>query len=439
MSKITKILGREVIDSRGYPTVEAEVHVQDKFYGRAIVPSGASTGTNEAVELRDNDYDRFLGKGVMKSVFIINNIISKELIGLDCTDQSYIDKIMIDLDGTNNKSKLGANSILALSLAVSKAASSCLNLPFYTYISKLSGNYGKYSMPIPMMNIINGGCHADNNIDIQEFMILPVGAKSFRHAVRIGSEIFHNLGKILRKNNKKISIGDEGGYAPDLYSNEEAIILIIEAIINSGYKPGVDVFISIDCAANEFYNKKDKLYYLNSENKKFSYIEFSDYLLKLVDKYPIISIEDPFSEDDWNGFSYLTNKLSNKVQIVGDDLFVTNIKLLEKGIKNKVANSILIKPNQIGTLSETLDTINMAKKNSYSVIISHRSGETEDTTISDLSVGVSSGQIKTGSMSRSERVSKYNRLIRIEEELNDVVLYKGCDEFSNLNKSKYFK
>ncbi len=430
MSKITKILGREILDSRGYPTIEAEVYLEGGYYGRASVPSGASTGLNEAIELRDNDINRFFGKGVLKSVFIINNIISKELIGLDSINQSNIDQLMINLDGTDNKSKLGANSILAVSLAVAKASANSLNLPLFNYISKLNKN-NNLSMPVPMMNIINGGCHADNNIDIQEFMILPVGAKSFRHAVRICSEIFHTLGKILKLNNKKISIGDEGGYAPDLNSNEEALILISDAVNKAGYVLGKDIYLALDCAASEFYNKEKKIYLF--ENKNFSFYEFTDLLNDWINKYSILSIEDPLSELDWEGYVYLTGILGKNVQLVGDDLFVTNVELLKKGINLNVVNSILIKPNQIGTLTETFKAINLAKKNNYSVIISHRSGETEDTFISDISVGVASGQIKTGSMSRSERISKYNRLIRIEEMLGSN-LYRGILEFNNFKK-----
>ncbi len=427
MSKITKVIGREVLDSRGYPTVEAEIYLEGGYCGRAIVPSGASTGLKEAMELRDNDINRFFGKGVLKSVFIINNIISKEIIGLDSLNQNNIDQLMINLDGTNNKSKLGANSILAVSLAVAKASSNYLNLPLYNYISKLNKN-NSFSMPVPMMNIINGGCHADNNIDIQEFMILPVGANSFRHAVRMCSEIFHTLGKILKLNNKKISIGDEGGYAPDLHSNEEALVLIGDAINKSGYILGKDIYLALDCAASEFYNKEKKVYIF--ENKKFSFYEFTDLLNDWINKYSILSIEDPLSELDWEGYVYLTGILGKNIQLVGDDLFVTNVNLLKKGINLNVVNSILIKPNQIGTLTETLNAINLAKENNYSVIISHRSGETEDTFIADIAVGVSSGQIKTGSMSRSERISKYNRLIRIEEILGSN-LYKGIQEFNN--------
>ncbi len=430
MSKVIKVLGREVLDSRGYPTVEAEVHLEGGYYGKAIVPSGASTGLNEAMELRDNDINRFFGKGVLKSVFIINNIISKEIVGLDSINQSNIDQLMINLDGTDNKSKLGANSILAVSLAIAKASANSLNMTLFNYINKLNKN-SNLSMPVPMMNIINGGCHADNNIDIQEFMILPVGAKSFRHAVRMCSEIFHTLGKILKLNNRKISIGDEGGYAPDLNSNEEALVLISDAVNKAGYILGKEIYLALDCAASEFYNKDEKLYLF--ENKKYSFYEFTDLLNDWINKYSILSIEDPLSELDWEGYVYLTGILGNNVQLVGDDLFVTNVELLKKGINLNVANSILIKPNQIGTLTETFKAINLAKKHNYSVIISHRSGETEDTFIADISVGVASGQIKTGSMSRSERISKYNRLIRIEEMLGSN-LYKGILEFNTFKK-----
>ncbi len=432
MTKITNVIGREVIDSRGYPTVECEIFLKDGSRGRSIVPSGASTGSNEALELRDNDMSRFLGKGVLKSVFIINNIISKKIIGLDSFDQTKIDNLMIECDGTDNKSRLGANSILAVSLALAKASSNSLNIPLFKYISKLINNKDNlFVMPIPMMNIINGGCHADNNIDIQEFMIQPLKAKSFRHSIRICSEIFHNLAKILKLNNKKILIGDEGGYAPDLSCNEEALILISEAIKKSGYVLGKDVYISLDCASSEFYNNKEKNYLF--ECKKFNFYEFTDYLKKIINKYSIISIEDPLSEYDWDGYVYLTSILKDKIQIVGDDLFVTNVNLLKRGIKLNVANSILIKLNQIGTLTETLNTINLAKKNNYSVIVSHRSGETEDTFISDLAVGTSCGQIKTGSISRSERVAKYNRLIRIEEYLGKKCIYNGKNQFKFLN------
>ncbi len=419
MSKIIKVIGREVLDSRGFPTIESEVHLEDGSKGKFIVPSGASTGYNEALELRDNDINRYLGKGVLKSVFVINNIISKEIIGIDSIEQNKIDNLMIEYDGTKNKSKLGANSILAISLSVAKATSNSLNIPLYSYISKLINNNDKFIIPIPMVNILNGGCHADNNIDIQEFMIQPIGAKSFKHGIRMCCEIFHNLGKILKLNNKNISVGDEGGYAPNLSSNEEALRLINDSINNSGYILGKDIFICLDFASSRYYNKDKKLYFF--EGKELTFYEITDYIKKITKKYHIISIEDPLSEFDWDGYVYLTSVLGKKIQIVGDDLFVTNIDLLNKGINLNVTNSILIKLNQIGTLTETLNTINLAKKNNYSIIISHRSGETEDTTIADLSVGISCGQIKAGSVSRSERTCKYNRLLRIEE-----YLYKSC-------------
>ncbi len=433
MSKIIKIIGREVLDSRGYPTVEAETYLEDGSYGRFIVPSGSSKGLNEAIELRDNDLSRYLGKGVLKSVFIINNIISKEIIGMDSENQNDIDNTMINLDGTDLKYKLGANSILAVSLSIAKATAKSLKIPLYKYIGNLIGNK-KFILPIPMVNIINGGCHADNNIDIQEFMIQPIGAKNFKHCIRMCSEIFHNLYKILKINNKKISIGDEGGYAPDLFSNEEALILIKNSIKKSGYILGKDVYISLDCASSKYYNKNKNLYIL--DNKEYNFYEITELLNNFIKKYSIISIEDPLSELDWKGYVYLTSILGENVQLVGDDLFVTNINFLKKGIDLKVANSILIKFNQIGTLTETLKTINLAKKNNYSVIISHRSGESEDTTIADLAVGTGSGQIKTGSMSRSERICKYNRLIRIEEDLKNFYKYKSISKFKFLNKKK---
>ncbi len=436
MCKIIKIQAREVIDSRGWPTIEVETYLENGISSKAIVPSGASTGINEALELRDNDINRYLGKGVLTAINNVNNIISKKIVGLNVLEQSNIDNIMIDLDGTPNKSNLGSNSILGVSLSIAKVGAKFLNLPLYSYISKI--NNSKYCLPIPMMNVINGGCHADNNLDIQEFMIYPIGADNFSHCIRMCSEVFHNLGNILKINNKNILIGDEGGYAPNLNSNEEAIILICEAIEKSNYILGKDIFIAIDCAASEFYNNKNKLYYLNSENKKYSFYEFTEYLNLLIDKYPIISIEDALSEKDWDGFIYLTSVLGDKVQIVGDDLFVTNTTLLNKGIKYNIANSILIKPNQIGTLTETLNCINLAKNNNYSVIISHRSGETEDTTISDLAVGTNSSQIKCGSISRSERTCKYNRLIRIEEYLNKNI-FKGISQFKFLNNNKFIK
>ncbi len=436
MCKIVDIIGREVIDSRGWPTVECNIILDNGIKSRYIVPSGASTGINEALEKRDNDYKRYLGKGVLKSVYNINNIIKKKIIGLSVLDQFDIDNIMIDLDGTSNKSNLGANSILAVSLSLSKAASKFLKIPLYSYISKIC-NFNKYCLPIPMVNIINGGCHANNNIDIQEYMIYPLGLNSFKDCIRACSEIFHNLGNILKKKNKITLIGDEGGYAPNLKSNEEAIVLICESIEKSGYILGKDIFLSLDCASSELYDKKNKLYILKNENKKFYFYEFTEYLNNLVDQYPIISIEDPLSEYDWEGFVYLTSVLGKKVQIVGDDLFVTNKKLLYKGIKNNIANSILIKPNQIGTLTETLDCIKLANKNNYSYIISHRSGETEDTYIVDLSIGTNSYQIKTGSITRSERVCKYNKLIRIEEDFKDIKFNKSFKRFKFLEDNNF--
>ncbi len=436
MCKILNLLGREVIDSRGWPTVEAEIILENGIVSRSIVPSGASKGKKEAFELRDNDLNRYLGKGVIKSVNNINNVIKNKIIGLNVLNQKEIDNIMIELDGTLNKSKLGANSILAVSLSLAKAASKFLNIPLFSYISKIC-NINKYCLPIPMMNIINGGCHANNNIDIQEFMIYPLGGSSFVDCIRMCSEVFHNLGIILKKNNKTTLIGDEGGYAPNLNSNRQAIEFICESIEKSGYLLGKDIFLALDCASSELYDKKSKLYKLNSENKNFYFYEFTEYLNELINDYPIISIEDPLSESDWEGYIYLTSVLGKKVQIVGDDLFVTNIKLLKKGIKNNIANSILIKPNQIGTLTETLDCIKFSNNNNYNYIISHRSGETEDTTIVDLCIGTNSYQIKTGSITRSERVCKYNKLIRIEEKFDNIKFNKSFKRFSFLKDNKF--
>ncbi|BGI51105.1 MAG: phosphopyruvate hydratase [Arsenophonus endosymbiont of Ceratovacuna japonica] len=434
MSKIIKIIGREIIDSRGNPTVESEVHLEGGFIGMAMTPSGASTGSNEAIELRDNDKSRFLGKGVLKAVSAVNNQIANALIGHDAMDQNNIDKIMIKLDNTDNKSQFGANAILAVSLANAKAAAASKNMFLYEYISQLNGTPGKFSMPLPMINIINGGKHADNNIDIQEFMIQPVGAKSLNEAVQIGSEIFHYLSKILKAKGMNISVGDEGGYAPNLESNDAALIVIKEAIEVAGYELGKDITLAIDCAASELYNKKTGNYELKNEGKTFTSQEFTHYLERLTKQYPIISIEDGLDESDWDGFKYQTKILGNKIQLVGDDLFVTNTKILKKGIKKGIANSILIKFNQIGTLTETLETIKMAKDAGYTVIISHRSGETEDSTIADLAVGTSAGQIKTGSMSRSDRTSKYNQLIRIEEKLNNKISFNGIKEIKYYSK-----
>ncbi|CAL4322670.1 Enolase [Buchnera aphidicola (Chaitophorus sp. 3695)] len=429
MSKIMRIIGREIIDSRGNPTVEAEVHLKNGLIGRASVPSGASKGSKEALEIRDGNKKRFHGQGVKKSISLINNLISKNLLYKDSLDQKNIDKVMIELDGTKNKSILGANTILAVSLANAKVASMFKKIYFFEHIADLNHTSKKYSMPLPMMNIINGGKHANNNIDIQEFMIQPISAKNFKHAVRIGCEIFYSLSKILKKKNMSTAVGDEGGYAPNINSNEEAILLILEAIEKSGYIIKKDITLAIDCAASELYDINSKTYYLKGENKKFNSYEFTQYLKELSSKYPILSIEDGQYESDWEGFSYQTKILGKNIQIVGDDLFVTNNKILKKGIKNNIANSILIKPNQIGTLTETLKTIQTAKKSNYNVIISHRSGETEDVSISDLSVGTSAGQIKTGSLSRIDRIAKYNQLIRIEEYLgHSHVKYNGIKE-----------
>lgn len=429
MSKIIKIIGREIIDSRGNPTVEAEVHIKNGLIGRASVPSGASKGSKEALEIRDHNIKRFHGQGVKKSVSLINNLIFKNLLYKNSLDQKNIDQTMIELDGTKNKSILGANTMLAVSLANAKVAAMFKKINLFEHISDLNNTSKKYSMPLPMMNIINGGKHANNNIDIQEFMIQPISAKNFKHAIRIGCEIFYSLSQILKKKNMSTAVGDEGGYAPNINSNEEAIILILEAIEKSGYIIKKDITLAIDCAASELYDIKSKIYYLKGENKKFSSKEFTQYLKDLSNKYPILSIEDGQHESDWEGFSYQNKVLGKKIQIVGDDLFVTNNKILKKGIKNNIANSILIKPNQIGTLTETLKTIQTAKKSNYNVIISHRSGETEDVTISDLSVGTSAGQIKTGSLSRTDRIAKYNQLIRIEEYLgSEKAQYNGLKE-----------
>ncbi|QJC29729.1 phosphopyruvate hydratase [Enterobacteriaceae endosymbiont of Plateumaris pusilla] len=416
MSKIKKIIGREIIDSRGNPTVEAEVQLNNGSIGIASVPSGASIGSKEAVELRDNDKNRFLGKGVLKAINSINKYINKILINQDSLDQINIDNLMINLDGTEKKSILGANAILAVSLANARAASIFKKIPLYQYISDINGTSNDFTMPLPMINIINGGKHADNNLDIQEFMIQPVCAKNIKEAIQIGSEIFHHLYKVLKSYKLITSVGDEGGFAPNLNKNSDAFDIISEAIKNSGFILGKDITFAIDCAASElFHNKK---YYLKGEGLILNYKELTKFFSNLIKKYPIISIEDGLDESDWEGFAYQTEKLGNKIQLVGDDLFVTNKKLLKKGINLGIANAILIKLNQIGSLSETLSTIKIAKEKGYKVIISHRSGETEDTFIADLSVGVNAGQIKTGSMSRSERTAKYNQLIRIEEKLN---------------------
>ncbi len=417
MFKITNIIGREILDSRGNPTVETEVHLTGGSIGLASVPSGASTGSLEALELRDQDKNRFMGKGVLKAVKLINKDIRHALINKNADDQNYIDQIMINLDGTKNKSNLGSNSILSVSLAVAKAVASSKRMPVYQYISELNNSSGIFSMPLPMINVINGGVHANNNIDLQEFMIQPISAKSIKEAIRMGAEIFHTLGNLLKDKGMSTAVGDEGGYAPNLKSNEEALNIIQDAIHRTKYKLGKDITLAIDCAASELYNKNNKKYQFKGEKKEFNSTEFTHYLQKLCKKYPIISIEDGQNESDWEGFSYQTKILGNNIQLVGDDLFATNIKLLKKGIQKEAGNAILIKLNQIGTLTETIETIKMAKKANYSTIISHRSGETEDAIIADLAVGTASGQIKTGSMCRSDRTSKYNQLIRIEENL----------------------
>ncbi len=428
MSKIVKILGREIIDSRGNPTVEAEVHLEGGFVGMAAAPSGASTGSREALELRDGDKSRFLGKGVLKAIEAVNGPIAEALIGKDAKDQAAIDQVMIDLDGTENKSKFGANAVLAVSLANAKAAAAAKGMPLYEHIAELNGTPGVFSMPLPMMNIINGGEHADNNVDIQEFMIQPVGASTLKEALRIGAEVFHNLAKVLKAKGLNTAVGDEGGFAPNLESNAAALAAIKEAVEKAGYVLGKDVTLAMDCAASEFYNKEQGIYDLKGEGKTFASEEFSKYLEGLVAEYPIVSIEDGLDESDWDGFKFQTELLGDKIQLVGDDLFVTNTKILAEGIEKGVANSILIKFNQIGSLTETLAAIKMAKDAGYTAVISHRSGETEDATIADLAVGTAAGQIKTGSMSRSDRVAKYNQLIRIEEALGERAPFNGLKE-----------
>ncbi|MBP2700953.1 phosphopyruvate hydratase [Photobacterium lucens] len=428
MSKIVKVLAREIIDSRGNPTIEAEVHLEGGFVGMAAAPSGASTGSREALELRDGDKSRFLGKGVLKAVAAANGPIAEALIGKDAKDQAEIDQIMIDLDGTENKSNFGANAILAVSLANAKAAAAAKGMPLYEHIAELNGTPGVFSMPLPMMNIINGGEHADNNVDIQEFMIQPVGAKTLKDAVRMGAEVFHNLAKVLKSKGYNTAVGDEGGFAPNLKSNAEALEVIAEAVAAAGYELGKDVTLAMDCAASEFYDAEKNEYNLKGEGRIFTSNEFSDFLEELTEKFPIVSIEDGLDESDWEGFAYQTEKLGKKIQIVGDDLFVTNTKILAEGIEKGIANSILIKFNQIGSLTETLAAIKMAKDAGYTAVISHRSGETEDATIADLAVGTAAGQIKTGSMSRSDRVAKYNQLIRIEEALGERAPFNGLKE-----------
>lgn len=428
MSAIDAVVGREIVDSRGNPTVEVDVILDSGVMGRAAVPSGASTGIYEALELRDGDKGRYLGKGVRKAVDNVNDIIAPELEGYDSLDQRFIDIAMLDLDGTENKSKLGANAILGVSLAVAKAAANYLEMPLYRYI----GGTNAHTLPVPMMNILNGGVHADNNVDFQEFMAMPVGADSFQGALRMGAEVFHNLKKVLKAKKLNTAVGDEGGFAPDLSSNEEAIKMIVMAIEEAGYVPGVDVFIALDPASSEFYDSGK--YILKGEGRSLAPSEMADYYAELVDKYPIISIEDGMSQDDWDGWKELTQKIGDKVQIVGDDLFVTNVKRLATGINTHTANSILIKLNQIGSLTETLDTIEMAQNANYTTVISHRSGETEDSTIADLAVAINAGQIKTGAPSRSDRVAKYNQLLRIEEQLGVAAAYRGLGAFYNIKR-----
>ncbi len=433
MSQIVELKAREILDSRGNPTVEVDVILNSGIVGRAAVPSGASTGINEALELRDGDKKRYLGKGVLTAVKNINEIIAPEIIGLDAAAQTLIDKAMIELDGTENKSKLGANAILGVSLACARAAAAFFELPLYQYI----GGTNAKELPVPMMNVMNGGAHADNNVDIQEFMIMPAGAKTLSDAVRMGAEVFHNLKSILKSRKYATSVGDEGGFAPNLPNNEEAIKVIVEAIEKAGYKPGKDIYIALDAAASSFYNEETKKYTLNykSDNKEEKTTDqMIDYYEMLINKYPILSIEDGLAETDWEGFKKMTAKFGHKVQIVGDDLLVTNVKYIKRAIAEKSCNAVLIKLNQIGSLTETLDAIEMAKRAGFTAIVSHRSGETADTTISDLSVAVNAGQIKTGSMCRTDRIAKYNQLLRIEEELGSVALYRGLDVFYNLKK-----
>lgn len=426
MSAIVDVIAREILDSRGNPTVEADVLLESGVLGRAAVPSGASTGSREAIELRDGDKSRYGGKGVLNAVENVNTEIAEAILGLDAEEQHLIDQTLIDLDGTENKSRLGANAMLAVSMACARAAAEDAGLPLYRYL----GGAGPMQLPVPMMNIVNGGAHANNNVDIQEFMIIPAGMKSFREALRCGAEVFHSLKKILDKAGHPTTVGDEGGFAPNFKSNEEALKFIMEAISAAGYTPGSDVLIGLDCAASEFY--KDGRYVLESEGLKLTAAEFTDYLAAWVDKYPIISIEDGMAEGDWDGWALLTQRLGKSIQIVGDDLFVTNAKILREGIARNIANSILIKVNQIGTLSETFDAIETAKRAGYTSVISHRSGETEDAFIADLSVACNALQIKTGSLSRADRMAKYNQLLRIEEELAELARYPGREAFYQL-------
>lgn len=428
MTTITEIYAREVLDSRGNPTVEVEVYLEDGTMASAIVPSGASTGAFEAVELRDGDKSRFLGKGVSQAVKNVNEIIAPEIVGFDATDQVGIDKTMIELDGTSNKGKLGANAILGVSMAVAKAAAQSLGLPLFQYL----GGANAKELPVPMMNILNGGAHADNNVDIQEFMIMPVGAPTYKEGLRMGVEIYHSLKSVLKGKGLATGVGDEGGFAPNLPSNEAALQAIIEAIEKAGYKPGTDVMLALDVAATELYDEEKKVYHLAGEGISKTSAEMVDFYANLVEKYPIISIEDGLSEEDWEGWKLMTEKLGHKLQIVGDDLFVTNTTRLEKGIKSNTGNAILIKLNQIGTITETLDAIEMAKRAGFTTVISHRSGETEDATIADVAVAVNAGQIKTGAPARTDRVAKYNQLLRIEDILGETAQYRGKKVFYNL-------
>ena len=430
MALIEDVIAREVLDSRGNPTVEVEVLLEDGTEGRAIVPSGASTGVHEAVELRDGDKERYLGKGTLTAVNNVNEIIADEIIGMDPFDQPGLDKLLIELDGTPNKGNLGANAILGVSLAVARAAAASVGMPLFQYLGGVNGKV----LPVPMMNILNGGSHADNSVDIQEFMVMPVGATSFREGLRMGAETFHNLKKILKEKGMNTNVGDEGGYAPDLATNEEAIQVIIEAIKKAGYEPGTDLCSALDCAASEFYDAENNIYDWKGEGRQMHAEELCAFYEDICGKYPVISIEDGMAEDDWDGWKLLVSKLGDRVQLVGDDLFVTNTERLKKGIEEGAANAILIKVNQIGTLTETLDAIEMAKKAGFTAVVSHRSGETEDTTIADLVVGVNAGQIKTGSASRTDRIAKYNQLLRIEELLGDAAQYAGMDAFYNLKK-----
>ncbi|CAG2154745.1 phosphopyruvate hydratase [Cupriavidus numazuensis] len=428
MSAIVDIIGREVLDSRGNPTVECDVLLESGVMGRAAVPSGASTGSREAIELRDGDKSRYLGKGVLKAVEHINTEIAEAIMGLEASEQAFLDRTLIELDGTENKSRLGANAMLAVSMAVAKAAAEDAGLPLYRYF----GGSGPMQLPVPMMNIVNGGAHANNSLDVQEFMIMPVSAKSFREALRCGAEVFHALKKILADHGMSTAVGDEGGFAPNFSSNEECLNTIVQAVEKAGYRMGEDVLLAMDCAASEFYHEAEGVYVLEGEGLKLSSTQFADYLAKLCDKFPIVSIEDGMAEGDWDGWKVLTEKLGNRVQLVGDDLFVTNTKILKEGIEKGIGNSILIKINQIGTLSETFAAIEMAKRAGYTAVISHRSGETEDSTIADIAVGTNAGQIKTGSLSRSDRIAKYNQLLRIEEDLGEVGSYPGKSALYNV-------